>query len=69
MTNIVNENRPIPRHINIKFENTENKEHTLKASREGKEHFPAKISELEWLWTSQRQHWKRKERIEKCFRF
>ena len=48
-----NENRPILRHIVIKFENTESKEHTQKASSEGKIHFPAKILKREWLWISQ----------------
>lgn len=52
MIYIVNEKRPIPRHI-IKFENTENKENILRASREGKEYINANILKLECHWTSQ----------------
>lgn len=54
LTNIVNENRPFPRHIIIKFENTKNKKHILKAFREGNNTFTQK---LEWQCTSQWQHW------------
>lgn len=59
MIYIVNEKRPILRHI-IKFENTENKENILRVSREGKEYIHANILKLECHWTSQWQHWKLK---------
>lgn len=42
----------------IKLENTENKEHILKAPKQRKEQFHIKILELEWHKTSQ---WKQKQ--------